>query len=305
MTPSPYLHLLDPELAGTLPAVVDDWHRLPFADIRSVRWPRPDAGCRVVVLHGGGGNASAMAPIAALAYAAGADVVVPDLPGYGATRPTRPGRVTYEQWVATGRALVARDERPVVIVGLSIGGMLAYDIAAASSTRVSAVVATCLLDPARDDVRAAVSRTRLMGRLGPAVLNRFPVFDSLRVPIAWTGNMRKVANDSRLVDLCLSDRTGAGSRVALGFLRTWMASRRPMEPEEFSMCPVVLAHPAEDRWTPPTLSTAFLSRVAGRTELHMLDGAGHFPVERPGVDQLAGILRRIISETASTAGASR
>lgn len=294
MTTSPYLAFAPNDLIGSVPATHDVWRALPFADVRSVIWPHADAAVRVLVLHGGGGNADAMAPIAALAHAAGAEVVVPDLPGYGRTRPARRGRVVYDHWVATGQALAEADDRPLLIVGLSIGGMLAYDVAATAG-RAAAVVATCLLDPRRREVREAVSRTPAMGRYGPSILTALrSVLDPIRVPISWTGDMAKVANDPELARRCLSDRSGAGARVPLGFLRSWMSSTRPTPAENFTVCPVVLAHPAQDRWTPPALSVEFLRRIAAPARLQMLDGAGHFPVEQPGAGQLARVLRDVI-----------
>ena len=59
-----------------------------------------------------------------------------------------------------------------------------------------------------------------------------------------------------------------------------------MAPEDFDACPVLLAHPAEDRWTPVQLSRTFFDRIRAPKQLVMLEGAGHFPVEQPGLDQL-------------------
>jgi alpha-beta hydrolase superfamily lysophospholipase len=273
----------------------DERRRCAGSDVRVQVWEQAAATTRVVVLHGGGGNADAMAPVAALAHAAGAEVAVPDLPGYGDTVTERPRSVRYEDWIDVGAAVVGLDPRPAVLVGLSIGGMLAYDVAARVGGGVAAVVATCLIDPQRDDVRRAVSRGRLAGRYGARMLHATRgVSDGVRLPIRWTGDMRKVANDPELVRLCLSDPRGAGSRVPLGFLRSWLESSRPVEPEEFDACPVLLAHPERDRWTPVDLSMPFFNRLSAERELVMLQGAGHFPLESPGVTQLADALTRTI-----------
>ncbi|MGI8308467.1 hypothetical protein [Saccharopolyspora hattusasensis] len=47
-----------------------------------------------------------------------------------------------------------------------------------------------------------------------------------------------------------------------------------------------LAHPAEDAWTPVELSRPFFDRLAGAKKLAMLPGAGHLPIESPGVHRL-------------------
>ena len=59
-----------------------------------------------------------------------------------------------------------------------------------------------------------------------------------------------------------------------------------MAPEDFDACPVLLADPAEDPWTPVQLSRTFFDHIRAPKRLVMLEGAGHFPVEQPGLDQL-------------------
>jgi alpha-beta hydrolase superfamily lysophospholipase len=79
--------------------------------------------------------------------------------------------------------------------------------------------------------------------------------------------------------------------MPLGWMRTFLAWEPAVEPEDFAVCPVVLAHPAADRWTPIELSLRFLHRIpAEHRSVVLLEGAGHVPVERPGLDQLAGVV---------------
>ena len=60
---------------------------------------------------------------------------------------------------------------------------------------------------------------------------------------------------------------------------------------DFDVCPVVLAHPADDRWTSPELSEPFLTSMEKvPTRLVLLERAGHFPVEEPGREQLDDLL---------------
>ena len=72
--------------------------------------------------------------------------------------------------------------------------------------------------------------------------------------------MGKIANDRALARICMTDTRGGGSRIALGFLRSYLQSSPAVAPEEFRGPPVILAHPADDRWTPPTMSLGFLRR---------------------------------------------
>lgn len=144
------------------------------------------------------------------------------------------------------------------------------------------MVATNLLDARDPTVRRGVSRPSFLG----AVAGRLPpALDGVTLPIRMLCRMDRIANDPELVAACVTDPRGGGSWVPMGFLRSWFAYEPAVEPERFTR-PVLLAHPAEDRWTPVGLSTPFLDRLAGPTELVMLEGCGHAPVEEPGITTL-------------------
>ena len=70
---------------------------------------------------------------------------------YGATKPNPATIVTYPNWVELGCALVETDAarhpgRPIVLYGLSAGGMLAYHVAARLPHVVKGVVGMTFLD---------------------------------------------------------------------------------------------------------------------------------------------------------------
>lgn len=65
-----------------------------------------------------------------------------------------------------------------------------------------------------------------------------------------------------------------------------------MEPEDFADTPVLMVHPAQDRWTPVGLSMPFFDRIAAPKELEMLQECGHFPVEDPGFGHLMAAVGR-------------
>ncbi|MBF6336683.1 alpha/beta hydrolase [Nocardia abscessus] len=77
------------------------------------------------------------------------------------------------------------------------------------------------------------------------------------------------------------------------------ASNSALEPEQFTGCPVWLVHPGADRWTPLCLSRAFFDRIAAPKRLVVLDAAGHYPVEAPGIHQLADAFIEIREQLAS------
>ncbi|MBF6465761.1 alpha/beta fold hydrolase [Nocardia beijingensis] len=224
---------------------------------------------------------------------AGFDVQVPDLPGYGHTGVPSPRGIRYSDWVDCVtdlvRAAKSADPRPLVLVGASMGGMLAY-AAAARTGMADALAATCLVDrrlvdPRLPQVRAAIARHRWLGRYGTRLL--IPALDRLRVPVRLLANMSAISSDPRLNRVVWTDRHGGGSWMPLGFLRTYLRSAPSVEPEEFTACTVWLMHPGADRWTPLSLSQAFFDRIAAPKRLIVLDTAAHYPVEPPGIYQPA------------------
>lgn len=106
--------------------------------------------------QGGALGEVAAAPIGMLARRLGYEAVLPDLPGYGLTRVPR-RRFTYPTWVACARDLAVaereRADRPVMALGASMGGMLAWHAAAAGAP-LAGIVATTLIDPRDPEVLA-------------------------------------------------------------------------------------------------------------------------------------------------------
>ena len=211
------------------------------------------------------------------------EAVAPDLPGFGLTRVAAPSAIRYGDWVATAEALVRAelDGRPLYLVGASMGGMLAYDVAG-RVPEVAGVVATALLDPRDPAVRRAVGRFPALARL-PTVGMR--PLDRVGVPMRFVAPMLTIANDPALAAAVARDPLGGGGSMPVGFLRTFLESVPAVEPEVFDR-PVVLVQPGADRWTPLAVSQPFFDRVGGPKELVLLENCGHLPVEEPGLTQL-------------------
>ncbi|WP_280264686.1 alpha/beta hydrolase [Nocardia wallacei] len=278
-----------------------EWHGHRVHLLRAVD---PDAPVRMLVVHGAGGHAAMLWPLAGRAAGAGVEVMVVDLPLYGDTAVSDPAAVRYDDWVELlcdlVRAETTADRRPLVLFGASMGGMLAYE-AAARTRAVAHVVATCLLDPRDPRARRAAARWSVTGRFAPQLLALAdPVLGRMRVPIRWLVDMGSMSANAELSRLCARDAKGGGTSVPLGFIADFFRYEHTL-PQEFDCAPVTLVHPAADRWTPPELSTRFLDRITGPARLVLLDGCGHFPVEEPGVSQLASALRSVRDEVASSA----
>ncbi|WP_280232895.1 alpha/beta hydrolase [Nocardia cyriacigeorgica] len=276
------------------------WWSWRERQVHVARATAPDASVRVLAVHGAGGHAGLMWPFAALAVAAGVEAMAIDMPLYGDTVEPDPRSVRYTDWVellcAFVRAETESDARPLIVFGASMGGMLAYEVAARTKA-VTHLVVTCLLDPADPAARRAAVRWSFTGGLAPTLLRSArPLAGGLRLPIRWLVDMKNMSLNPEVSRSCATDSKGGGVRIPLGFLADFLDFAHT-PPESFTTTPVTLVHPAADRWTPPELSRRFLERIAAPTRLTLLEGCGHLPIEEPGLGQLKATLTEVLAET--------
>jgi alpha-beta hydrolase superfamily lysophospholipase len=177
-----------------------------------------------------------------------------------------------------------------------MGGMLAYD--ATARTRISSgLVATCFFDPREPAARRGVVRWPWMLSVIEPLLMKLPTFlQGLPVPMRLVINMRAVSNDPELSEVIATDPRAGGSAMPAGFLRSILASEPLVPPEVFDVCPVLLVHPADDRWTDVSISRLFFDRLKAPKRLIMLGNAGHFPIEEPGASELRTALHNFLAE---------
>ncbi|APR82829.1 Lysophospholipase [Minicystis rosea] len=282
----------------------EEWWAWNGIDVHLDRLAVPASPIKVIVLHGAGAYGRVMAPAAVIARKHGWETVSPDLPGYGLSAVARE-RFTYPLWIDCVTALIdaeiARDGRPVVLFGVSLGGLLAYHVAARSQ-RVVGLVATTLADPREPAVRQGFARTKLLGSTGLWLLDKLqPLTDGLPMPMRFMSKMDRISNKPELAALCSRDPLGGGNWVPARFLRTLMYTAPDVEPEDFRVCPVLLAHPGVDRMTEISLSRRFFDRLAAPKRMVVLEGASHMPTEHPGIDQMERAVVEFTSEIARRA----
>lgn len=277
----------------------EEYWRWRGLDVHIDRLAVPTAPAKIIVLHGVGAYGRLLAPAAVLAQRYGYETIAPDLPGYGLTRVPH-AELTYPLWIDCVRDLIAaeraRDARPIVLFGVSLGGLVAYQ-AAAQNPDVSGLVATTLADPRECAVRLGFARNALVGTMGLWLLERLAFFtDAMPIPMRAVSRMQHISNKPALSALVMRDPLGGGNRVPARFLRTLMTTPPAVEPEQFTTCPVLLAHPGVDRMTDIALSRRFFDRLAAPKRMVILDGASHMPTEHPGIDQLEAAVAAFMTQ---------
>ena len=122
------------------------------------------------------------------------------------------------------------DNRPLILVGASIGGLLASEVAA-QSRHVHAVVATCLLNPQTWQAQAHMTTFGPFGVLSGLVapLARGPI-TRIMIPMRWVANFRRMSRNPQLSALCARDPLGGGAQIPLGFLASFFATSTPHQP---------------------------------------------------------------------------
>jgi carboxylesterase len=132
---------------------------VPGAEPWSARGSGPRAGVGVVVVHGFTANALSTRPLGQRLAAAGYSVEVPLLPGHG-TSARDLARTRYSDWYGTAALAVetlARGCDRVIVVGHSMGGTIALDLAASGTDPLAGVVTINALVLGRDELLARLA----------------------------------------------------------------------------------------------------------------------------------------------------
>ncbi|MCG8315182.1 MAG: alpha/beta hydrolase [Pseudomonadales bacterium] len=267
--------------------------------------PGNEKQLRLVLLHGAGGHGRLLAPLAKGLNRQGYETVALDLPGYGLTE-AQANHIRYDQWIECCVDFILeqyqKDQRPCAIIGLSIGGMLAYYVAAKIQRLalpyepVAGVVVSTLCDPRYPDVKKQFAKFSWMLRSLP-LLDRLPHWlKQQRFPIRWVSRMDTISNDKELSDLVMKDTLGGGTSAPLNFMLSIFNTCPAIEPEDFNLCPVLLVHPEQDRMTPLPLSEKFYRRLRGNKQWVVLKGCGHIPIEEPGIVDMEKSTLRFLSQ---------
>lgn len=283
---------------GNLPT--EEWWDWNDFHIHLDRMSVPNAEMKIVLIHGAGGNGRLLAPYARMLQMHEFDVVSPDLPPYGLSSAKSLKTMDYQDWVNIMEAFleqeIKRDGKPIILLGASIGGMLAYHVASVSK-HVKGLIVTTFVDTSNQKVRDQIAPNKVISRLGKVMVDRLSiVLDSFQISVSKVSRMKLITNNQNLTRLIMNDARAAKTKVPLRFLRTFLNMKPIIEPENFNVCPILLIHPEIDPMTPLNLSEFFYNRLQCEKKCVILEGAGHFPIEQRGVEQMKEAILNFLME---------
>lgn len=236
--------------------------------------PTASGSAPLLLLHGLLGSAATW-EAQAHALAPARRVLRVDLPGHGQSAPVR-GPVAIADLAADVLSLVERlGLERIVVGGLSLGGRVALEIAAAAPARTTALVLAST-DP-RAETEASRQRHRaalaLATRLGPGPLRRGIAAQAFGA----TTRARRPALVERWLAATASHDLDAALPLVEAGLRRDDAAARLAEVR----CPALVLHGAEDRLVPLDASES-MARGLRRGALVVVAEAGHnAPLEQP------------------------
>ena|SRR5215211_5206827 len=275
-----------------LPGLVERW-----AGVRGVRlrWFEGGEGPTVVLLHGFGGAASNWTLVAPRLLP-GHRVLVPDLPGHGGSSALAAPPDTLDPFADRVAALLEADEAPVLAVGHSMGGVVAFRLAIRHPQLVRGLLlAGCA---------GIVSTTRRSERLLTlaALLGPGRRISRWRRAVAQSASLRSVvfgkvsAADPRALPPAAVNGFLAGSALYSDIRSAGRALVRsdPRLDLERVRCPALVLHGARDFQVP--LADAFEYARRLRAPLRIVADSGHLLIgERPFavLDSIAALEARV------------
>lgn len=247
-------------------------------------------GISLLLLHTAGQSGvqwrGAVRPLAELGYR----LLVPDLPGHGHSEPAAVGPVrdlaAYADWVVAVLDLLAAPAP--VVVGCSIGGKIAQELAVRRDTRLRAVVSMCAeAGPGSIDLRAL--ERDLEDSAAAARSDRTHL--GTRAVIGRTVSEERAALIARMH--CREDPLVTTSDL-IGWASHNVVSRLPE-----AACPITFVAGEDDLWVSPRAVQRASALAPGGTFV-LLEGCGHYPMEE--LDNFAAHLHGWITDMVDPSG---
>jgi alpha-beta hydrolase superfamily lysophospholipase len=226
--------------------------------VHARRWPADEAARLVVIVHGYGEHIGRYEQMAQALAARGSAVVGPDHVGHGRSSGERALVEDFEPVVDDLRAVVqaTRDDLPIVMVGHSMGGLIATRYAQRHREDLAGLVLSAPAVGLGPVVEGWLDAPELSpDPLDVAALSRDPAAREAYAadPLVWHGGWKRAT---------LEAFVAADRAIAQG--------------PGFGDLPLLYVHGGDDQLVPVELARPVIERVAGPdSELHVVEGARH------------------------------
>jgi alpha-beta hydrolase superfamily lysophospholipase len=246
------------------------------------RWPADDPARLVVLVHGYGEHIGRYEHVAEALVARGAAVVGPDHVGHGRSAGDPALVEDFEAVVDDLRAVVqnARGDLPVVMVGHSMGGLIATRYAQRHREDLAGLVLSAPAIGIGPALEGALAAPELPADpIDVAVLSRDPAVGEAYAadPLVWHGGWKRPTLEAFVA-----------------------ADRAVAEGPGFGDLPLLYVHGAEDQLVPLALARPVVERLAGPdSDLHVLDGARHEVFNELDKDETIALVARFAERVAA------
>lgn len=255
----------------------------------------PSAKAKVICFHGVGTNGRQISMIIGGPLAKdGFETITIDMPTYGVTEVNPDMLIKYSDWVECGSDYInhelERDDRPIILYGLSAGGMETYHVVTKNkSDKIKGIIGMTFLDQREKQVRIETANNESSGSVGKFMvgLGCKLGLKKRKMTMASASKMTALVNNPDCLNIMMNDVTSAGNSATLAFLYSYMTYKPDIEPKDFGLCPVLLTQPEKDRWTPQHLSDPFLDKIT-KVEVTktILRNGSHYPIEKEALEDL-------------------
>lgn len=246
--------------------------------------PRPP----LLLVHGLGGGAWYWARYQQFFAERGYASHAVELRGRGASRPVADlGRVAIADYVADALDVARALGEPPVVIGHSMGGLIAQKVAEAGAAR--AAVLLCSAPPRGIPLitRALVARQL---KHVPAMLASRPVLGARADHDVLTFNRVPEAERGALFDRLVPESGRVARELSLGAVKVDAARVR---------CPMLVVSAAEDRFVPPAVGRR-IARKYGAA-YRVFAGHGHFMIWEPGWERPAAAIEEWLARGGAVA----